>query len=171
MYILWPCKVNISPQKRSGRPFPNSRNSLACCCIYTLITSLLFQVYRKCGSKLTQAYNKIHVYATVVPYSGTSTCKWLCACKIWWSLVTFSRYSRSLQTLFCTKSSVRGISVIKTRWSSTRVIVKSSFYCTCFSSPARVYREPPARECHYPHYFHLVGVWGLCCFSATLVSG
>ena len=37
--------------------------------------------------------------------------------------------SRSKQGLFCTKSSVRGISVIKTRWSLTTEIINNTFYC------------------------------------------
>ena len=58
---------------------------------YMYLTSFLFKVNTKGGSKLTQAYNKVHVFSTVVPYSGTYTCKWFCACKIWHWLVQFSR--------------------------------------------------------------------------------
>ena len=100
-----------------------------CSCIHWYLTSLLLKVYAKGCSKLTQAYNKVHAYSTVVPYSGTCTCKWLC---VWhWA------GSRSPQRLFCTKIhtklSVHRISVIKTRQSLTTEIVNSSFYCTCRS--------------------------------------
>ena len=40
--------------------------------------------------------------------------------------------SRSTPWLFCTKSSMHGISAIKTRWSLTTEIVNSSFYCMHF---------------------------------------
>ena len=78
-----PCKVNTFPSPI--HIFGNSLKTLAA--VY--LTSLLFKVYTKGGSKLTQTYNKVHVYSTVVPYSGTFTCKWLC--KIWQSVVVFGR--------------------------------------------------------------------------------
>ena len=56
-------------------------------CTDTLyFASLLFKVDTKGCSKISQAYiliNKVHVYSTLVPYSGTCTCKWPCARKIW----------------------------------------------------------------------------------------
>ena len=56
-----------------------------------------------------------------------------CACKIWRSLVTSGAGSRSPQRLFCTESSMHGISIIKSRRSLTTEIVKSSFNCSeCF---------------------------------------
>ena len=58
-----------------------------CNCMHWYLTSLLFKVCTKFQAYI-QAYNKVHVLvcSTVVPYS--CTCKWLCVCKIWWSLVT-----------------------------------------------------------------------------------
>ena len=89
-----------SPGIQRGRHFLNSPNALAA--VYTDILHLCCSKFTKGGSKLTQAYNKVHVYSTVVPYSGTFTCKWLCACKIWWSLVKLAG-SPSPQRLFCTE--------------------------------------------------------------------
>ena len=57
--------------------------------LYTLISCVFGKVCTKGGSMLTQAYNKVHVYSTVVPNSGMCTCKWLCVCKIWLWLVMF----------------------------------------------------------------------------------
>ena len=42
------------------KPFWSSRNALAAVCT---------DILHFCGSKFTQAYNKVHVYSTVVPYS------------------------------------------------------------------------------------------------------
>ena len=49
--------------------------------------------------------------------------------------------SRSPQRLICTKSSMDGISVIKTRWSLSTEVVNSSFYCT---TQARVFLDSEA---------------------------
>ena len=45
------------------------------------------------------------------------------------TLLAVAGVCHSPKRLFCTKSSVHGISVIKTRWSFTTEIVNSSFYC------------------------------------------
>ena len=71
------------------------------------------------------------------PATCTCTCKWLCVCKIWWS---HSAGSHSPQRFFCKISYMNGISAIKTRWSLTTEIIKSSFYCNCMS----LYEQPPS---------------------------
>ena len=96
--------------------------------LYTLIPyiSLWFKVYTKGGSKFTQAYQGICVlYCGPILQVNSSVCaksggRW-----------SSSAGSRLTQRLFYTKSSMHGISVIKTRWSLTTEIVNSSFYCTC----------------------------------------
>ena len=109
--------------------------------LYTLIFYIFaVQSLHKRLLQLTQARNKVHVYSTEVPYSGTCPCKWLCVCKIWRLLVMFGRYrdfsvqrllctKSFVQRLLCTKSFVHGISVIKNRRSLTTEIVKNSFHC------------------------------------------
>ena len=60
-------------------------------CVYLTCTSLLFKVYTKgivpSLHKPTTRYNKVPVYCTEVPYSGTCTCKCPCVHKIWGPVV------------------------------------------------------------------------------------
>ena len=137
---LGPAKASLKQQvvfeTRVAETFPCKSNTFLLLKfeveVYTDISHLylLFKVYTKGGSKLTQPCNKGHVYSTVVPYSGTCTCKWLCACKIFMVVTGRSAGSCSPQRLFCTKSSMHGISLIKTSRSLTTEIVKSTFHCT-----------------------------------------
>ena len=76
-----------------------------------------------------QAYTSLHqvqMYSTVVPYSGTFTCKWFWVQNL---LVMHVRGSCSPQRHFCTEWSMHGNSVIKRRWSLTTEILKSSLNC------------------------------------------
>ena len=126
-----PCKVNTFFSSNSKRkPFSRTVKQMHLQ-LYRLISYIFVaqSVYKRC-SKLTPAYNKVHMYSMWSHTLG----EWLYACKIWRSLVTFAG-SRSPQRLFCTKSSTHGISVIKTRWSLTTENVNSSFYCTCIETP------------------------------------
>ena len=59
----------------------------------------------------------VHVNCSVRVKSGS---RWSC-----------SAGSHLSQSLFCTESSMRGISVIKSRRSLTTEIIKSSFNCMC----------------------------------------
>ena len=61
-------------------------------------------------------YMYVHVNGFVCAKSGGLWSLWAC--------------SRSPQKLFCTKLFVHRISIVKTRWSLTSEIVKSSFHCT-----------------------------------------
>ena len=87
-----PCQANtfLFLKKRKGKAF-FQQSQHTCNCIHWYLTSFLFELYTIDGSKLTQAYNKVHVYSAVVPYTGTFTCKWFCVCKFWWSLVMLGR--------------------------------------------------------------------------------
>ena len=68
-------KLTLSfPQNPSGRYCVDSCNTLVA--VYTDIsyTSLKFKVYKKYGSKLMQAYNKVDLFLTMVPHSSIFTC-------------------------------------------------------------------------------------------------
>ena len=112
-----------SPPIRSGRHFGTVAMHLQ---LYTLI-SYIFAV-QSLHNRWFQAYTSLQ-QGTCVLYCGhrlqangsvraKSGGRW-----------SRSAGSRSPQRLFCTKSSVHGISVIKGRWSLTTEIVKSSFNC------------------------------------------
>ena len=95
-----------------------------CSCIHWYLTSLPFKVCKKGGSKLTQAYNKVHVYSTQVNVHRGSVCansgdRW-----------SRSAGSHSPQKLFCTKPSMHWILVIKTRRSLSTESVKGSSHCS-----------------------------------------
>ena len=102
-----------------------------------MISYIFVLNYTKGGSKCTQAYKpdsfsaysaiqivkfNTSVTQSVIHVNGFVHAKSDCC----WSHLAGSC---SPQRLFCTKSSVHGISVIKTRWSLTTDIVNSSFYC------------------------------------------
>ena len=70
---------------------------------------------------LLWSHTQVHVYVHV----NGSVCAKSGGC---WSR---SAGTRSPQRLVCTKSSMHGSSVIKTKWSLTTEIVNSSFSCTC----------------------------------------
>ena len=113
-----------SPRIRSRKHFRNSHNHLQ---LYTLISYIFavqslhnrwFQAYTSLqqGTCVLYCGHRLQVNGSVRAKSGGR-----------WSR---SAGSRSPQRLFCTKSSMHGISVIKGRWSLTTEIVKSSFNCT-----------------------------------------
>ena len=120
-----PCKVTTFLSSNSKwKAFSEQSQPLAA--IHNdVLHFLLFKVSTKGCSKLTQAYNKVHdiVYSTVVHVNGSLCAKSVSHCSPW-------SCSRSPQKLFCTKSSVHGILVIKTRLSLTTKRVKSSFHWT-----------------------------------------
>ena len=59
--------------------------------LHAYLISLWFKVYTKGGSELTRAYK------CTLLWSHTPG-EWLCACKIWQSLVTFGRYLLTTET-------------------------------------------------------------------------
>ena len=138
-----------SPQIPNGRHFLNSRNALAATCIYTDILHL-------CCSKFTQKLvpslhkpttrymctavhygpilQVVHVNGSVHAKSG---CRW-----------SHSAGSRSPQRLFCTKSSMQIILIIKTRCSLTTEYrdPKQQFllYCIASQQPHNEYKKAAA---------------------------
>ena len=115
-----PCKLNTFllldfavEAILKSKPF-SEQSQHTCSCIYTLISYIQIKFTQKVVPNLHNPTTRC-MYTLLWSHTpGTCTCKWLCACKIWWLLVTAG--SRSSQRLFCTKSSVHGILVIKTRW-------------------------------------------------------
>ena len=122
-----------SPQIGSGRHFPNSRNALA-----AVYTDILHLGCSKFAQKVVPSLHKpttrymctlLWSHIQVHLHVNGSVCAKSCGR---WSP---SAGSRSPQRLFCTKSFLNRISAIKTRWSLTKEIVKSSFHCICFEFP------------------------------------
>ena len=60
-----------------------------CSCIHWYLTFLLYKVYKKVVPSLHKPTTRYMF--TLRWYAGTFTCKWLCSCKIWRSLVAFGR--------------------------------------------------------------------------------
>ena len=122
----WPSKV--SKLYTENHPLVQQKPVLNCRC--SLKRKLLCQSQHFFfSSKFTQkVVPSLHKPTT--RYMCTLLCsytpgEWLRVCKIW----SRSAGSRSTQRPFCTKSSMHGNSVIKTRWSLTTEIVNSSFHC------------------------------------------
>ena len=116
-----PCKVNSFLLLEFKKKGILRTVAMHCTCIHWYLTYLWFKVYTKGGSKFTQAYNKVYC-GPILQVNGSVHAK----SGGHWS---HSTGSRSPQRLFCTKSSVHRISVIKTRWSLTTEVISSSFYC------------------------------------------
>ena len=73
--LKWGLLIHSPPCKSQWKHFLNIHNALAA--VYTDILHLCGSKFKQKGvpSKPTQAYNKVHVYSTVVPYS-----RWMALC-------------------------------------------------------------------------------------------